>query len=138
MPPKPSDPQQKAIEAGHQLQQALVSASEALKTIATVLPSLFPENEGSTKISTVPPKPSTLTPHSAPNETAAAAPNPNKRKRREKDPNAPEKPPSAYHLFAKEARDEVKQALGGAPSANDVIGEINRRWKETSDVLKKV
>jgi len=125
-----SEPQQKAIEASHRLQQALLSASEALKTIATVLPGLFPENE-------TPPKSSTAV-NTTQNESATATPNPNKRKRREKDPNAPEKPPSAYHLFAKEARDEAKQALGGAPSANDVIAEINRRWKDMSDALKKV
>jgi len=138
MPPKPSDPQQKAIEAGNQLQQALVSVSEALKTIATVLPSLFPENDGSTKISNAAPTSSTLAANSASTETAAAAANPNKRKRREKDPNAPEKPPSAYHLFIKEAREEVRQALGGNPSANDIVAEINRRWKDMNDVLKKV
>jgi hypothetical protein len=71
-------------------------------------------------------------------EAAGVAPASNKRKRKEKDPDAPEKPPSAYHLYAKEKRDEIKQAMDGAPTANDVIHEINRRWKELADDLKKV
>jgi hypothetical protein len=65
-------------------------------------------------------------------------PSSNKRKRKDKDPDAPEKPPSAYHLYAKEKRDEIKAAMAGTPSGNDVVLEINRRWKELTDELKKV
>lgn len=129
-----SDPRQKTMAAGRQLQDVLLSASEALKTIAGIVPSLFPPNDnfsadglvgsGSTDVSR--------------SQVAGVNPASNKRKRKEKDPDAPEKPPSAYHIYAKEKRDEIKESMGGSPAANDVVHEINRRWKELADDLKKV
>ena len=134
MAPKVSDPREKAVAAGHQLQEALLSASEALKTIAGIVPSLFPKTEGSA----APRYTITTSPDINRTESVIAAPTSNKRKRKEKDPDAPEKPLSAYHLYAKDKREEIKQSMGGLPAANDVIHEINRRWKEMSDDLKKV
>jgi HMG (high mobility group) box len=129
-----SDPRAKAMAASRQLQEALLSASDALKTIAGIVPRLFPPNDSgslgallvasSTEIGRT--------------DAAGATPSSHKRKRKEKDPDAPDKPPSAYHIYAKEKRDEIKEALGGAPSAAGVIQEINRRWKELADDLKKV
>jgi HMG-box domain len=132
MAPKSSDPREKTIAAGHQLQQALLSASEALRKIAEHVPSLFPKDEGSTAEN---PTVASLTEanHNEPEGIPT-----NKRKRREKDPEAPEKPPSAYHLYAKEKRDQVKEAIGGTPSGTDVVHEINRLWKGLADELKKV
>jgi hypothetical protein len=128
-----SDSHQKAIAAGLQLQQALNSAADALKTIANIVPSLFPtDSSTSTR-----PAPST-SPDAAREGYSVTAPASNKRKRKDKVPGAPEKPLSAYHLYAKEAKDQIKQTMGGQPSANDVIQEVNRRWKELSEELKKV
>jgi len=128
-----TDSHQKAIAAGLQLQQALNSAADALKTIANIVPSLFPTNESSqTSVGAVSP------PETKGDATTTPAPPSSKRKRKEKEPGAPEKPLTAYHLYAKETKDQIKQAMGGQPSANEVILEVNRRWKELSDELKKV
>src|SRR2546423_14482941 len=129
-----SDPRVKAMAAGRQLQDALLSASDALKTIAGIVPSLFPPNNSGSLGALLVPSPT----ETRRSDAAGATPSSNKRKRKEKDPGAPEKPPSAYHIYAKEKQDEIKEALGGAPSAADVIHEINRRWKELADDLKKV
>lgn len=134
MSAKASDPREKTMAAGRQLEAALLSASEALKTIAGIVPSLFPANNSSSVSAPIGPSST----DSGPNDTAGTTPATNKRKRKEKDPDAPEKPPSAYHIYAKEKRDEIKQVMGGTPSANDVIHEINRRWKELAEDLKKV
>jgi hypothetical protein len=135
MPPKITDPHEKAIAAGLQLQEALVSASEALKTIAGFMPALFSQDGNAiasdTNISKAPSANRT--------EASTTAPTSNKRKRKEKEPGAPEKPLTAYHLFAsKDKKDQIKQALGVDATGNDVIQEINRLWKEMSDTLKKV
>ena len=126
-----TDSHQKAVAAGSQLQQALNSAAAALTTIANIVPSLFlptdsQQSTSSTSLDTTREKP------------AISAPSSNKRKRKEKEPGAPEKPLTAYHLYAKENKDQVKEAMGGQPTANEVILEVNRKWKELSDELKKV
>lgn len=141
MPPKASDLHEKAVTAGTQLREALISASEALKTIADIVPTLYSSTE--TTNTSAPSKPkqkpaTSISPEVEQTNTAVAPPSSNKRKRKEKDPDAPEKPPSAYHLYAKEKRDEIKAAMPGTPSGNDVVLEINRRWKELADELKKV
>lgn len=141
MPPKASDLHEKAVTASTQLREALISASEALKTIADIVPTLYSSNE--TPNTSAPSKPkqmsaTSISPEVEQTNTAVAPPSSNKRKRKEKDPDAPEKPPSAYHLYAKEKRDEIKAAMPGTPSGNDVVLEINRRWKELADELKKV
>jgi hypothetical protein len=132
MAPKSSDAREKATAAGVQLQQALMSASEALKTIAEIVPSLFPQSE-----QTAAPKTTTSTSPEV-NQTEPIPPASNKRKRKEKDPDAPEKPPSAYHLYAKEKRDQIRAAMPGQPTANDVVHEINRLWKGLNEESKKV
>jgi hypothetical protein len=135
MSPVRTDPHEKAVAAGRQLQEALVSASEALKTIAGIMPTLFSQSGSSiASDSNFPKAPSVSVP-----EPPSSAPTTNKRKRKEKEPGAPEKPLAAYHLFASpEKKEQIKQALGGDATGNDVIQEINRLWKEMSDTLKKV
>jgi transcriptional regulator HMO1 len=128
------DPRAKARAAGVQLQEALVSVSDALKTIANIVPSLFPVDDTLSK--SVSAKP--LSPYINQGDHFASPPTSNKRKRKERDPDAPEKPPSAYHLFAKEWKDQVKQSMGGQPSPSDVLHEVNRLWKELGDELKEV
>jgi len=123
-----TDAQRKAIAAGAQLQQALESAADALKIIATAIPTLFPQD------------PRMLLP-SAPKGSAAtvqAASTPHQRKRKEKNPDAPDKPVSAYHLWSKENKDRIKASMPGVPSASEVVSEANRVWKELSDGVKKV
>jgi hypothetical protein len=135
MPPSTTDPHEKAVAAGRQLQEALVSASEALKTIAGMMPALFSQSGSPVAPDSNIAKPPTV---SVP-ERSSSAPTSNKRKRKEKEPGAPEKPSTAYHLFAsQDKKEQIKQALGGDASGNDVIQEINRLWKEMSDTLKKV
>jgi HMG (high mobility group) box len=136
MPPKSSDPLAKATAAGNQLQAALMSASEALKTIAAIVPSLFP---ASSEVRIAPkPSTSTNTISAGLQGDSADAQTSNKRKRKEKDPEAPEKPPSAYHLYLKEHRDRIKASLPGTPSASEVVQEVSLVWKGLSDELKKV
>jgi hypothetical protein len=128
------DPRDKAKLAGLHLQEALISASDAIKTIASIVPRLFflddtASNSGSTKH---------LSHLAFRGDSMPSGPTSNKRKRKEKLPGAREKPPSAYHLFAKERKDQVKQSMGEKKSANDVLLEVNRLWKELSDELRKV
>jgi hypothetical protein len=129
-----SDSQQKAIAAGVQLQEALNSAADALKTIANIVPALFPTHQSPQKR----PSTSQSSPDDAPEKPSVSAPSSAKRKRKEKEAGAPEKPLSAYHLYAKEAKDQIKEAMGGQATANEVIQEVNQRWKELGDELRKV
>jgi hypothetical protein len=140
MAPKASDPHQKTLAAGIQLQEAMLMAAKALTTIAGILPDLFPDDTGSI----IPQRTTSSSPVAIRNvsilkdDSADATPPSNKRKRKEKDPDAPEKPLSAYHLYAKEKREEVKNALGAESSGTDVLLAINRAWKELSEDLRKV
>ena len=117
-----------------------MSASNALKTIADIVPTLYPSTGATSGTAPSKPtrKPTTTSPEVDQTNSATATPVSNKRKRKEKDPDAPEKPPSAYHLYAKDKRDEIKASMPGTPSGNDVVLEINRRWKDLADELKKV
>lgn len=133
MVPKSSDPEAKTVDALAQLRQALYSISGALKIIADAVPSLLPPDKDSTG-----PQPITSLPHDSDQPESGNVPPSNKRKRKEKDPDAPEKPPSAYHLYTKEKRDEIRAAMAGTPSGNDVVQELNRQWKAMSEDLKKV
>jgi HMG (high mobility group) box len=123
-----TDAEGKAIAAGAQLQQALQSAADALKTIASALPFLLPQRAQAPVLSSGP----TV---AISTETMSA---PHKRKRKEKDPEAPEKPVSAYHLWSKGNRDRIKASMPGDPSASDVLTELNRLWKGLADEAKKV
>lgn len=133
MVPKSSDPEAKTVDALAQLRQALYSISGALKVIADAVPSLLPPD----KVSAAPQPIASLS-HDGNQPESGSLPLSNKRKRKEKDPDAPEKPPSAYHLYAKEKRDEIRAAMAGTPSGNDVVQELNRRWKALTEDLKKV
>src|SRR5271154_6029839 len=108
------DPAQKANEAAAQLCTAMLSAAQALQAIAEVVPTLFPGPEI----------------HSDWKRTASAdpeavhavngLPTSKKRKRTVKDPDAPEKPPSAYHLFYKENKNDIKTSMSSDTPSNEV------------------
>jgi HMG (high mobility group) box len=139
MAPKPSYPQEKVLAASQQLQEALVSAAEALKTIADIIPGLAEAVGFSLPQPTASSTP--LSNRRVPvlkDQSADATPASNKRKRNQKNPDAPDRPLSAYHLYAKEKREQVKSSLGADASGSDVVHEINRLWKELSDDFKKV
>jgi len=123
-----ADAQRKAVAAGGQLRQALESAADALKTIASAMPTLFPQDP---RISL----PSAPKRFAATMETTSTL---HKRKRKEKDPDAPDKPVSAYHLWSKENKDRIKASMPGDPSASEVVSELNRLWKDLADPVKKV
>jgi len=132
-----SDPREKTIAATVQLRDALVKITEALETIIDAIPSLLPPAEETT--ATRAPRPTTSVSLEVNHQgESSVPPTSNKRKRKEKDPDAPEKPASAYHLYVKEKRDEIKAAMPGQPSGNEVVQEINRLWKGLSEELKKV
>jgi HMG (high mobility group) box len=133
MAPTSSDQRGRVIGAVTQLRQALVLASEALSTLAETVPILLTSEQNTTA-----PHLTTSATLGVNQHESAAVPTSNKRKRKEKDPDAPEKPPSAYHLYAKEKRDEIKSAMSGQPTAYDVIHEINRVWKGLAEEVKKV
>lgn len=133
-----SNPREKTIAATVQLRDALVKITGALETIIDAIPSLLPPAEDTTA---TPPLPRPTIPASLEvnhQGESGVPPSSNKRKRKEKDPDAPEKPASAYHLYIKEKRDEIKAAMPGQPTGNEVVQEINRIWKELSEELKKV
>jgi hypothetical protein len=140
MAPKASDSHEKALAAASQLQEALLSAAEALKTIAGIVPTLFPDASGSSGAE----RPTSSSPvvnrlvSSLKDESADGTPPSNKRKRKDKDPDAPEKPISAYHLFVKEKREQVRNAMSPNTSAGEVLNNVNRMWKELSEDLRKV
>jgi hypothetical protein len=60
-----------------------------------------------------------------------------KKPRKEKDPNAPKRPLTAFFLYSGSARPIVKADNPDAPAA-DVNAEILRRWKAISDEDKAV
>ena len=132
-----SDPREKTIAATVQLREALVKITGALETIIDTIPSLLPPAEETT--TTAAHRPTTSAPLEVNNQgESSLPPTSNKRKRKEKDPDAPEKPTSAYHLYLKEKRDEIKASMPGQPTGNELVQEINRLWKGLSEELKKV
>jgi transcriptional regulator HMO1 len=60
-----------------------------------------------------------------------------KRQRKEKDPNAPKRPLTAYFLYATQARPAVKTMMPTS-SAKEVNDEILRRWTTMPDGEKIV
>ena len=132
-----SDPREKTIAATVQLREALVKITGALETIIDTIPSLLPPTEETTTTNAL--RPTTSASVEANNHgEPSVPPTSNKRKRKEKDPDAPEKPASAYHLYIKEKRDEIKASMPGQPTGNELVQEINRLWKGLSEELKKV
>lgn len=66
-----------------------------------------------------------------------------KRTRKEKDPNAPKRPLTAYFLYSHHARDIIKQDLrdannGQEPKSQEVQDEATRRWNAMVPDEKKV
>jgi hypothetical protein len=61
-----------------------------------------------------------------------------KRVKKEKDPNAPKRPLTAFFLFSTNARELVKADLGSAGTPVLVNDEILRRWKAMDEAGKKV
>jgi hypothetical protein len=60
-----------------------------------------------------------------------------KRVKKEKDPDAPKRPLTAFFLFSTNARERVKEDLIN-PSPVEVNNEILRRWNEMDDEQKQV
>jgi carbamoylphosphate synthase small subunit len=60
-----------------------------------------------------------------------------KRAKKEKDPNAPKRPLTAFFLFSTNARERVKEDLDN-PTPVQVNDEVLRRWREMDDEGKKV
>jgi hypothetical protein len=60
-----------------------------------------------------------------------------KRQRKEKDPNAPKRPLTAYFLYATQARGLVKEAKPLA-TAKEINEEILNRWNTMDDKEKGV
>jgi hypothetical protein len=119
---------QKASVAGAQLKTALESAADAFKTIASVIPSILPQDLRPASVSSGGPIATSA-------KTTSSA---NKRKREDRDPGAPEKPITAYRLWTKENKDRVKASMAGITSASEVVAELNRLWKDVGDAVKKV
>jgi hypothetical protein len=61
-----------------------------------------------------------------------------KRVKKEKDPNAPKRPLTAFFLFSTNARSLVKADLGPSGTPVLVNDEILRRWKAMDEAGKKV
>jgi hypothetical protein len=61
-----------------------------------------------------------------------------KRVKKEKDPNAPKRPLTAFFLFSTNARSLVKSDLGPSGTPVLVNDEILRRWKAMDEAGKKV
>jgi hypothetical protein len=120
--------QHKASVAGAQLKTALESAADAFKTLASVIHAILPQDLRTASISSAGPiVMSTKTTSSA-----------NKSKREDRAPGAPEKPITAYRLWTKENKDQVKASMPGVTSASEVVAELNRLWKDVGDAVKKV
>lgn len=60
------------------------------------------------------------------------------KQRRKKDPDAPKAPPTAYFLYAKNARPLIKQDLGQDAKGDAVTLEASRRWNELPENEKEV
>jgi hypothetical protein len=56
---------------------------------------------------------------------------------KEKDPNAPKRPPSAYLLFQNDVKDEIRKTHADIPY-KDVLQVISAKWKELPPDQKKV
>lgn len=61
-----------------------------------------------------------------------------KRVKKERDPNAPKRPLTAFFLYSTYARPEVKKEMGDETSPVDVNNEILKRWKGMSNEEKEV
>jgi len=60
-----------------------------------------------------------------------------KRVKKEKDPNAPKRPLTAFFLFSTQARDKVREDLD-KPTPVEVNAEILRRWNAMDEATKQV
>lgn len=58
--------------------------------------------------------------------------------KKEKDPNAPKRPLTAFFLFSGMARDHVREDLGANASPVEVNAEILRRWSAMDETQKMV
>ena len=61
-----------------------------------------------------------------------------KRPKKEKDPNAPKRPLTAFFLFSTRARDHIKGDLGADATPVEINNEILRRWNEMDAAQKEV
>ena len=60
------------------------------------------------------------------------------KQRRKKDPNAPKAPPTAYFLYAQQARPLIKKDLGEGAKGDAVTMVASKRWNGLSDEEKEV
>lgn len=61
-----------------------------------------------------------------------------KRIKKEKDPNAPKRPLTAFFLFSTRAREHIKRDLGQTATPVEINNEILRRWNDMSEDDKEV
>ncbi|KDQ65093.1 hypothetical protein JAAARDRAFT_96982, partial [Jaapia argillacea MUCL 33604] len=52
-----------------------------------------------------------------------------RREKKEKDPNAPKRPPSSYLLFQNEIRKQISEQNPNMPN-NEVLKHISAKWKQ--------
>ncbi|KIW08562.1 uncharacterized protein PV09_00527 [Verruconis gallopava] len=60
-----------------------------------------------------------------------------KRQKKEKDPNAPKRPLTAFFLFSTRAREHIKNDLGANATPVEINNEILRRWNDMDGVQKE-
>jgi hypothetical protein len=70
-------------------------------------------------------------------DVASAGKEKKKRVKKEKDPNAPKRPLTAFFLFSTRARQHIKSDLGEATPV-EINNEILRRWNEMDAAQKEV
>uniref|UniRef100_A0A7S2R6Z5 HMG box domain-containing protein n=1 Tax=Rhizochromulina marina TaxID=1034831 RepID=A0A7S2R6Z5_9STRA len=77
-------------------------------------------------------------PAPAPQDHAALPPVPGlKKRRRKKDPNAPRRPLSAYNLFYRDLRLELKKQAGDQPLKFDsLVKTVSSRWRQATPEAK--
>lgn len=60
-----------------------------------------------------------------------------KQAKKKKDPNAPKRALTAYNYFVKENRDSIKSKMPENTTNAELMTEIGKKWKETTDAKKK-
>lgn len=74
---------------------------------------------------------------SAPSEPKAKKSRTEKRGKKEKDPNAPKRPPTAFFIFMDDFRKSYKEANPDSKGVKEVAKEGGEKWKSMTDEEKK-
>ncbi|KAG6601973.1 High mobility group B protein 7, partial [Cucurbita argyrosperma subsp. sororia] len=74
---------------------------------------------------------------SAPSEPKATKSKTDKRKKKDKDPNAPKRPPTAFFIFMEDFRKSFKEANPDSKGVKEVAKEGGEKWKSMTDEEKK-